>query len=48
VSPYSADEGRNSKGFESVFPSLESLLVGHTIARKKKSNQERFIEPYLG
>jgi len=43
VSLYSADEGRNSKGFESVFPSLESLLVGHTIARKKKSNQERFI-----
>jgi len=43
VSLYSADEGQNNKGFESVFPSLESLLVGHTIARKKKSNQERFI-----
>ena len=35
---YSADEGRNSKGFEAVFPSLENLLVGHTMARKKNSN----------
>jgi len=39
---YSADEGRNSKDFESIFPLLASLLAGYTMALEKTSYYERF------